>query len=83
VTNIDRSPEGAYDSARYVRGMWEFFSRHAGALAYECYFNRNGGKGDHRIYPPSHNPRASAAYASLWRPPEPSPPPGGPRPPPR
>ena len=68
VTNIDRSPEGAYDSARYVRGMWEFFSRHAGALAYECYFNRNGGKGDHRIYPPSHNPRASAAYASLWRP---------------
>jgi hypothetical protein len=68
VTNLERTPEGAYDSGRFVRGMWEFFSRHAGKLAYECYFNRNGGKGDHRIHPPEYNPRASAAYAGLWRP---------------
>jgi hypothetical protein len=68
VTNIDDDPESPYDSARYVRGMWEFFNAFPEQLAYECYFNRHGENGDHRIFPPEFNPKASAAYRKLWHP---------------
>ena len=68
VTNLDRDPSGPYDSARYIQGMWAFFGRYKDALRYECYFNRGGGNGDHRVYPPEYNPRASAAYRELWHP---------------
>ena len=53
---------------RYVRGMWEFFNAFAEHLSYECYFNRKGENGDHRIYPSDFNPRASAAYQKAWQP---------------
>ena len=68
VTNVDNDPESPYDSGRYVRGMWEFFNAFAEHLSYECYFNRKGENGDHRIYPSDFNPRASAAYKKAWQP---------------
>jgi hypothetical protein len=67
VTNVDGTPNSPYDSGRYVRGMWEFFDRYRDRLRYECYYNRDGDNGDHRIHPPDRNPRASAAYGALWR----------------
>lgn len=68
VTNRDRKPYSPYDSDVYIEGMWDFFRRYKDHLSYECYFNRDGGKGDHRIHPADVNPRASAAYRALWRP---------------
>jgi hypothetical protein len=58
----------SYDSARFVRGMWDFFNRYKDLLSYECYFNSRGEHGDHRIDPAEYNPRASAAYRRLWNP---------------
>ena len=66
VTNVDDDPASPYDSARYVRGMWDFFNRYKDVLSYECYFNRRGEHGDHRTDPAEYNPRASAACRRLW-----------------
>jgi hypothetical protein len=66
ITNLNKEPNGRYDSPRYIRGMWEFFVQNQDILAYECYFNREGDRGDHRLYPDDSNPRASATYRQLW-----------------
>ncbi len=66
VTNFDREPNGKFDSPVYIRGMWQFFQSCGSDLLYECYFNRRGSNGDHRVFPEEYNPRASAAYRELW-----------------
>jgi hypothetical protein len=51
------------DDPVYVRNMHAFFRAHAGAIAYENYFDCLD---RHRIFPASLFPRASAAYQQLW-----------------
>ncbi|MFO1073877.1 MAG: hypothetical protein U1E17_14620 [Geminicoccaceae bacterium] len=60
-----------FDNPLYIRMMHEFLRDHARAIAYESYFNGDGGRsprlGTHQRLPePLQLPRAAAAYRALW-----------------
>ncbi|MFO1075734.1 MAG: hypothetical protein U1E17_24125 [Geminicoccaceae bacterium] len=59
-----------FDNPLYIRMMHEFLRDHARAIAYESYFNGDGGRsprlGTHQLFPSRYNPRAAAAYRALW-----------------
>ncbi len=58
------------DSPVYVTQLHEWFTRHAGTgpgrLLYEVQFNVHHGDGRFSFLPGDRQPRAAAAYASLW-----------------
>jgi hypothetical protein len=64
----DRSAHSGGDSARFVQGIYEFFSGRPNDVAYDIWFNINdatSGK-NHKVFPDTWNPDASAEYVSLW-----------------
>ncbi len=62
--------EPGFDNPFFVRKMHEFLQANAGIIAYEAYFNGNGGgtpaQGTHRVAPTRYNPRSAAVYWQLW-----------------
>ena len=57
------------DNPFFIRKMHEVFKTHAGALAFESYFDHHDSDtGTHAIYPPegSANPLSAATYRELW-----------------
>jgi hypothetical protein len=56
------------DSDYYVRAMWDFFVANAADLNLVSLFDVLDGTREHRLDPPTFNPRASAAYQACWRP---------------
>lgn len=56
-------PPPSTDNPFYIRKMFEFLSQNAADIAYETYFNQNL---RHRLWPAGINPKAAAAYRSLW-----------------
>jgi hypothetical protein len=57
---------GGGDSAFFVRKMHGFFASEGNRLAFECYFNEPASYIKSSLYGPDQNPRAAAAYRSLW-----------------
>ena len=66
----DLCRQPGFDNPLYIRLMHEFLSAHAGSIAYESYFNGDGGRsprlGTHQLFPSGYNPRAASAYRTLW-----------------
>jgi hypothetical protein len=64
----DRGPHSDGDSARFVQGMWEFFSARPDAAAYEIWFNINDvASGNHHELSVAANPDGRAKYIQLWQ----------------
>jgi hypothetical protein len=63
----DRGPNSDGDSARFVQGMWDFFSARPDEAAYEIWFNINDpAAANHHELTAAANPRGQAEYISLW-----------------
>jgi hypothetical protein len=67
VTNPD-GKGSVYDSAAYIRGMYNLFMRNANNFVYECYFDMVDQKKDHTLGSASTNPNATAEYQRQWMP---------------
>ena len=57
-----------FDNPSYIRLMARFFRFNAGSIAYESYYNcRHRDPTTYTIFPPTFNPKASAAYRAAYR----------------
>ena len=57
---------GNGDNPFYIRQMYDLFTAHAGALAYEQYFNEPDAAIANGLWSSNQNPRSSDEYRSLW-----------------
>lgn len=59
-----------FDNPFYIKAIHDFLRANAESIAYESYFNGDAGhnprRGTHQLFPTAYNPRAAAAYRSLW-----------------
>ena len=67
VTNPD-GKGSVYDSAAYIRGMFNLFMKNANNFVYECYFDIVDRTKDHTLGGTGTNPNATAEYQRQWTP---------------
>jgi hypothetical protein len=61
-----RNGNGGGDNPYYIKAMYRFFSNNSDVVAFECYFDEPDSYIANSLFGTNQNPRASAAYASLW-----------------
>lgn len=63
-------PDAGFDNPLFIQLFNGWLRQNAGSIAFEAYFNGHGipnpRGGSHKIAPTTWNPRAAAAYRSLW-----------------